>query len=218
LGREGRFRKGLWDLVDKLSAARYSTRDGQINQRIDLIGVDANWKPSQASVVAVANEHPRASWIVPCYGRGIGPSDAPMEEWKPKDGERKGPWWILRPTLGGGRHCVVDTNQAKSFTNARLNVAMGDDGAISLFAPAMVTEHRMIAEHWRAEVPRTQSVAGGRSVEMWSLPPAKPDNHFWDCLVGAVTMASIRGARLAELQSKKRPRARKIRPKASLKV
>ncbi len=218
LGQEARLRKGLWDLVDYLMAMRFKSVDGQIGGRVELLGIDANWKPSATAVLSVANEHPRGSLILPCYGRGLGPADAPMEEWKPKDGERKGPWWILRPTMGGGRHCVVDTNTAKSFSNARLNVAIGDPGSASLFKPELVTEHRMIAEHWRSEIPRTQSVAGGRSVEMWALPPSKPDNHLWDCFVGCVTLASIKGAALAELSTRRHTRARKPRPKLSLKT
>ena len=218
LGLEGKLRKGLWDLVSHLSSRKYSTRDNQISHKIDLIGIDANWKPSRASVLAVADEHPRSAWILPCYGKYIGPESAPIDEWKIKDGERLGAWWILRPRVGGGRSCLVDTNSAKSFTNARLNVAIGDSGALSLYQPALVTEHRMPAEHARAETPKTKSIDGGRSVEIWESPPSKPDNHLWDCLVGCHTLASIKGATLAELAPTKNTRARAARrPKLRLK-
>lgn len=119
-----------------------------------------------------------------------------MSEWRPKPGERKGAFWILRPTVGGGRHLVIDTNTAKTFINSRLNVALGDAGCISLFEPRMRTEHRMIAEHWLAESVDNVSVNGGRSGEVWKLPPSKPDNHFWDTLVGCGVIASVCGAGL----------------------
>ena len=208
-GLEGRIRAGLVDLVDKLSATRYATPDGQLNQRIQLIGIDAAWGPSTKVVQAVAIEHPRANWLVPCFGRGIGPSETPMVDWNPKPGERKGAFWILRPTLGGGRHCVVDTNAAKSFINSRLNVAIGDPGALSLYTPKLTTGHRMIAEHWRAEQVKTLTVEGGRSGEVWKLPPNKPDNHLWDCMVGAGVMASLSGAQLGELRIKRPKQAKR---------
>ena len=128
-GLEGRIRAGLWELIDFLSAARYPVLGTTRNERVDLIGLDAAWGPSTETVRKVALEHPRAAWLVPCFGRGLGPSDAPMSEWKPKDGERKGDMWILRPSEGG-KHLVVDSNAVKSFTNQRLNVAMGDPGSL----------------------------------------------------------------------------------------
>jgi hypothetical protein len=216
-GLEGRIRAGLVDLVDALAAARYSTPDGQQSARVQLIGIDAAWGPSTKVVQAVAIEHPRGPWIVPTFGRGLKPTDAPMSEWSSKPGERKGPFWILRPTLGGGRHAVVDSNAAKSFVNARLNVALGDPGSLSLYRSTLATGHRMIAEHWRAEQVQTISVAGGRSGEVWTLPPAKPDNHLWDCIVGAAVMASLSGAQLGELAVRK-PRNRRYNQRPTTEV
>ncbi len=99
-----------------LSTRKYSTRDGQISHKIDLIGIDANWKPSRASVLAVAGEHPRAAWVLPAYGKYIGPENAAIEDWKTKDGERWAHGGSCVPTVGGGRNVIVDTNSAKSFT------------------------------------------------------------------------------------------------------
>ena len=77
----------------------------------------------------------------------------------------------------------------------------------------------MIAEHWRAEQPKTVSIAGGRSGEIWTLPPSKPDNHLWDCLCGTVALASVRGAKLAELQTRAATRKQAARrPKRTLKI
>ncbi|MGN6547730.1 MAG: terminase gpA endonuclease subunit [Aureliella sp.] len=208
-GLEGRIRSGLFDLVDAISAARYKTPDGQLSQRVQLIGIDAAWGPSTKVVQAVALEHPRSSWIVPTFGRGIKPTDGrQMSEWQAKPGERKGPFWILRPTLGGGRHAIVDTNAAKTFVNSRLNVAIGDPGSLSLYRPSLLTEHRMLAEHWTAETVETVTSSGGRSGEVWELPPAKPDNHLWDCLVGSAVMASLSGAQLGELKIRKANRTK----------
>lgn len=216
-GLEGRLRAGLFDLVDYLTELRFATPDG-LTARCEIIGIDSAWGPSTKVVQAVALEHPRASYLLPTFGRGIKPGENPMSEWKPKPGERKGSNWILRPTQGGGRHLIVDTNASKSFANSRLNVALGDPGCLSLYTPKLKTEHRMISEHLRAEKVETVSINGGRSGEVWKLPPAKPDNHFWDCLVNALVMASIRGASVpdtaivntAKRRSKSRRRRRKL--------
>lgn len=219
-GLEGRVRAGLFDLVDYLSAQRYKTPDGQLSNRVELIGIDAAWGPCTRVAQAVALEHPRAAWLVPTFGRGLKPGDNPMSEWKPKQGERKGPFWILRQTQGGGRHLIVDSNVAKSFTNARLNVALGDPGSLSLYTHMLKTGHRMIAEHLRAEKVEIHSVSGGRSGEVWKLPPAKPDNHLWDCLVGSVVMASLRGASIPDTVTTRprRPTRKSRRRRATLKV
>ena len=208
-GLEGRLRKGLFDLLDYLDGMEFQTPDKQLSQRVQLIGVDAAWGPSTKTVQTVALEHKRRNNILPTFGRGLKPTDNPMSEWKPKAGERKGAWWILRPTLGGGRHLVVDTNTAKSFTNTRWNVSLGDNGSLSIYAPEHQTEHRMLAEQTRAERVATLTVQGGRSGEVWTLPPAKPDNHFWDCEVGCATMANILGAKLVDQPRVKRPAKRK---------
>ena len=48
------------------------------------------------------------------------------------------------------RHVVYDTNWWKSFINARLRVAMGDRGCLSLFGTNAET-HRMLSEHLTSE-------------------------------------------------------------------
>lgn len=195
-GLEARIRAGLFDLVDYISQRTFSD-GGNRSGRVQVIGIDAAWGPCSKIVHSVTVEHPRAAWLMACYGRGLGPTDRPMQDWTAKKGERKGHNWLVRPSEGGGRHCVIDVNYWKSFLHARLNVPLGDSGCFSLYTPELRTEHRMIAEHLRAEEVTTVS-ANGRSVEIWKLPPRKPDNHLADCLTNATVMASICGATLRE--------------------
>lgn len=215
-GLEGRLRAGLMDLLDELTARKYQTRDGNLSNKIRLCGIDAAWGPSTKTVQAVVLEHQHSTRLLATYGRGLKPTDNPMAEWRAKPGEKKGPFWIVRPTLGGGHHCVVDTNAAKSFTNSRLNVAIGDGGSLSLFTPKLATEHRMAVEHIRAENVQTITVSGGRSGEVWTLPPAKPDNHLWDCLVGNAVMGSLCGVQLPDMQAKSRTKRRTKRRRTKL--
>jgi len=116
------------------------------------------------------------------------------------------------------RHVEVDTNFWKSFVHERLATAMGDPGCLSIFGRKTV-QHRLFAEHMTAEY-RVRTEGRGRTVDEWKLPVHKPDNHWFDCVVGCAAAASPRGGerigaavqpqqgrarlRLSELQRQKR--------------
>src|SRR5690606_17600707 len=98
------------------------------------------------------------------------------------------------------RHVLFDTNFWKSFVQARLAVAMGDRGCLSLFGdrPEM---HRLLAEHLTAEY-RVKTEGRGRTVDEWKPRPDQTDNHWLDCLVGSAVAASIQGAVLFGMEAK----------------
>jgi len=68
---------------------------------------------------------------------------------------------------------------------------MGDPGCLSIFG-RKATPHRLFAEHLTAEY-RVRTEGRGRAVDEWKLPAHKPDNHWFDCLVGCAAAASIQG-------------------------
>ncbi|MBN1513726.1 MAG: phage terminase large subunit family protein [Phycisphaerae bacterium] len=90
------------------------------------------------------------------------------------------------------RHVVFDTNFWKSFVYARLAVAMGDRGCLSLFGDR-ADQHRLLAEHLTAEY-RVKTEGRGRTVHEWKIRPERGDNHWLDGLVGCAVAASIQGA------------------------
>ena len=90
------------------------------------------------------------------------------------------------------RHVVFDTNWWKSFVHARLAVAMGDRGGLSLFGSKSET-HRLFAEYVTAEY-FVKTEGRGRTVDEWKIRPEQSDNHWLDCLVGSAVAASIQGA------------------------
>jgi hypothetical protein len=120
-----------------------------------------------------------------------------MSEYTRHRGDLMGDQWMV-PALQGRRgvcYVVFDTNYWKSFVHARLRVALGDRGCLSLFGND-ASRHRLLAEHATAEYPVT--VQGrGRTVDEWKLRLGVADNHWWDCLVGCAVAASIQGCRLA---------------------
>jgi len=117
----------------------------------------------------------------------------PFSEYKRRPGDRVGLNWRI-PNVHGKRairHVVFDTNWWKSFVNARLRVAMGDRGCLSIFGTNAET-HRMLGEHLISEY-FIKTEARSRSVNEWKQRPEQPDNHWFDCLVGSAVAASMQG-------------------------
>jgi hypothetical protein len=199
MGREGRVRAGLMELTKWLAGERWFMPDNSTSLALSRLMIDAAWGYSTRTVQAVCLEAPHKALLLPSFGVGIHADDAPMDRWKPKPGEIRGLNWRVKPSEGGGVHATLDTNYWKNFVHARLGVATGDAGALSLFAPEQLTTHRMIAEHCRAET-RSESATKERVLQVWKLPDNKPDNHFYDCLCGSFAAAAIEGASLSELR------------------
>jgi len=128
----------------------------------------------------------------------MGASRVPFTECKRERSDRVAHHWRILSVQGrrAVRHVVVDTNYWKSFVHARLNVAMGDKGRLSLFGRS-TQEHRMFAEHLTAEY-RVRTEGRGRALDEWKVRAGKPDNHWLDCLVGCAVAASVQGAALLE--------------------
>ncbi len=79
--------------------------------------------------------------------------------------------------------------------HARLATAPGDRGCLTLYG-GKPEEHRLFAEHPEGSGPRRGSQRRdmeGRSIPVRRerLKPAKPDNRWFDCLVGCAVGASM---------------------------
>jgi len=84
---------------------------------------------------------------------------------------------------------------------------MGDPGCLSLFGRDTAA-HQLIAEHITAETCVKVS-AQGRVVDEWKWKESRPDNHWFDCLVGCAVAANLAGASLPGIiQVRKRKRER----------
>jgi len=75
----------------------------------------------------------------------------------------------------------------KSFVQERLATPMGNPGCPSIFGRKAV-RHCLLAEHLTAEY-RIRSEGHGLTVDEWKLPAHRPDNHWFDCLVGCAAAA-----------------------------
>jgi len=194
-GPEGAIYSGLERLCARTLGREWRRDDGAA-VRIDRCLVDANWGESTDVVHQFCRQSSFAGILMPSHGIGITASRVPMGEYKRKRGDRLGLNWRI-PSVRGKRsvrHLVYDTNYWKSFLHARLAVAMGDPGCVSLFGRDP-KGHRMLADHLTAEFP-VRTEGRGRTLQEWRLRQPGLDNHWLDCAVGAAVAASMCGASL----------------------
>ena len=131
--------------------------------------------------------------VMPSHGRFVGASSMPFSEYKRKPGDRVGHNWRI-PNVQGKRavrHVVFDTNYWKSFVHARLAVAMGDRGCLSLFGD-QPDQHRLFAEHLTAEY-RVKTEGRGRTVDEWKLRPEQWTTTGWTAWSAAPWRRRSRG-------------------------
>jgi phage terminase large subunit GpA-like protein len=191
-GLEGSIYAGLESLTSKLLDREWQRDDGAA-MRIGRCLIDANWGQSTDVVYQFCRQSKHAAVIMPSHGRFVGASSQPFSEYRRRPGDRVGLNWRV-PNVNGKRairHVLYDTNWWKSFINARLRVAMGDRGALSIFGNSPES-HRMLSEHLTSEY-FVKTEGRGRSVDEWKQRPEQPDNHWFDCLVGSAVAASMQG-------------------------
>ncbi len=199
-GLEGTIYAGLAALTSQLVGREWPRDDGAM-LRIERCLVDANWGSSTDVVYQFCRQSAQAGIVMPSHGRFVGASSQPFSEYKRRAGDRVGHNWRI-PNVQGKRavrHIVFDTNYWKSFIQARLAVAMGDRGCLSLFGNA-AEQHRLLAEHLTAEY-RVRTEGRGRTVDEWKARPQRGDNHWLDCLVGCAVAASLQGVVLQGTES-----------------
>jgi Terminase large subunit gpA, endonuclease domain len=192
-GMEGSIFAGLDSLTHAFLSREWQRDDGAM-LRIDRCLIDANWGSSTDVIYQFCRQSSFAGTVMPSHGRFVGASSQPFSEYKRRPGDRVGHNWRI-PNVAGKRavrHVVFDTNYWKSFVHARLAVAMGDGGCLSLFGDKP-EQHRLLADHLTAEY-RVKTEGRGRTVDEWKMRPERADNHWFDCLVGSAVAASIQGA------------------------
>jgi hypothetical protein len=152
--------------------------------------IDAGWNTDL--VHQFVRQHPLASLLSPSMGYGIGAGATPMMSWVRKPGEKRGNNWVIRPSTGGGRgrQVLFDANHWKTFVAQRLMTPPGGVGGMSLFGGAR--DHDLFVDHLLAEY-RVETEGRGRKVQEWKVRPERPDNHWWDALVGCAVAASVQG-------------------------
>jgi hypothetical protein len=204
---------GLDALVGDLMARDWRRGDGAV-LKPERILVDANWGESTDVVYQFCRQSPHAAVLMPSHGRGIGATSRPLNDYKPKAGDRVGQQWRMPAVKGrrSVRYVIFDANAWKSFMHSRLRAGRGARGCWSLFAPVGPDDHKLLADHLTAEQP-VDVEAKGRKVVEWKVRPGRPDNHWFDGLVGCGVAASIQGASLKEVahRAPAKPAGKRVR-------
>ncbi|MEX0715970.1 MAG: terminase gpA endonuclease subunit, partial [Planctomycetaceae bacterium] len=203
-GLEGSIYAGLESLAGELLSREWKRDDGAA-LRIERCLIDANWGHSTDVVYQFCRQSSHSAVLLPSHGRFVGASSVPFADYRRKPGDRIGLNWRIPGVRGQRaiRHALFDTNFWKSFAHARLAVAMGDRGCLSLWGRE-ADRHRLFAEHVTAEY-FVKTEGRGRTVDEWKQRPEQPDNHWLDCLVGCAVAASIQGANLDAMGTPARP-------------
>jgi hypothetical protein len=191
-GVEGAMHAGLEQLAGELVQREWPVAGGGGVIRVERLLIDAGYLPGVVEGVC----HKLGAVAMPSKGVGIRAGNKPMSTYRRKPGERHGHHWYV-PNVSRTselRHALIDTNYWKSFIHARFATAPGDPGALTLFGKSPA-EHRLLADHVAASETWTRTEGHGRLVQEWTIRPSKPDNHWFDCLVGSAVAASMCGVR-----------------------
>lgn len=182
--------QGLSDLIDHLFTRDWKREDGGM-QSLERVLVD--WSDgNMADVVArVCRTHKFKANVMPAAGKGIGPGELPMLQYKTRPGEQAGHHWIL--TRKNGSHSLlVDTNYWKTRTADALTCLPTLKGAVRLYGDEN-TDHRMTADHYSSEkAERMTHDRSGRVGYVWKKKPNR-ENHRFDNLYNCLAAASTLG-------------------------
>lgn len=207
-GTEGSITAGLDRLAERLLGREFERHSGGFLP-VERLFVDANWQTETVHAWARASAH--SARILPTRGRFYGASSKPIHERTRKRGDRHGPGWFI-PAPGNRRatrELVFDSNYWKTFLWARLMVAKGDPGSLTLPGSASdAKSHRMLAENLTAEERQRVTASSGRTVDEWKILRGR-DNHFLDAAVLGCVGASVEGATLLEGETRDEPRKRR---------
>lgn len=200
-GIEGSIHAGITALLHHLMGVEWAREDGA-KLRIDQCLVDSGYQAE--TVYSACRASPFAASVYPSKGQPLSARSLPINEWAKKAGERFGNNHVVSPTGRGRMLAKFDANYWKTFIRSRLQTAIGDPGALTFWGKNP-EEHKTIAAHCKAEY-SVRTEGRGRQIDEWQIRPEKPDNHWWDCLVGCAVGASIAGVKAPGYADSPKPR------------
>ena len=178
----------IGDLVAALMSREWRLTDGrEVTARAAL--VDSGWQPD--AVAAALKSTPWRAIVLPSRGRGIGPAEKPISEYRKGIGDKIGwHYYIKKPMPRAPRELCIDTYFFKSMIRDAIFCPAQAPDALR-FCGDKPYEHDMLFSHLTAE--RYTPTAGrGRIVDIWRNPP-HAENHFFDCLTACYAAAAWAG-------------------------
>jgi hypothetical protein len=193
MGTDGAIQAGLERLVSEFLAKDWKRTGGGL-MKIDRLLVDSGFKPG---LVAAVKHKVGGSPMMLSKGVGIKAGRKPMSSYARRPGEIHGHFWNIPNVSRTAEfpHVQVDVNYWKTFVHSGLATAAGDRGSLSLFG-RKPKDHELFAEHVAHAEVWVETQGHGRVVHEWSQRPSRPDNHWFDCLVGCAAAASMCGVKV----------------------
>lgn len=190
---DGRVQLGL-EVLFKDLLERSFQRESDVGldasaKSIDRVLVDVGWKPEVVEN-AIRRTDPRR--VIPSRGAFVGAKSKPFATWARKTGRVFG-WHIIeeRTAKASLRSFLFDANYWKTRVHESLALQPGERGSLSIFGSA-APPLRLFSEHLSAETAKLVEY-GTNKVTEWSPNVNRPDNHFFDALVGTLVAASSLG-------------------------
>lgn len=187
-------RAGLRDLVAKLLTTPIPREDG-VDLTPEIVLIDCQDGTLVDHLYEFIRTSPHARHLRPAHGKGIGPAQMAMPDYKTTEGEILGEHWLYgKKQKRLVRALTIDTNWWKSEVHRRLKMPLGANGSIEINGNSH--GNRMFADHVCSEESDVQSSERtGRSVRVWKLKPGETENHHFDNLVGLCVAASVLGCK-----------------------
>jgi hypothetical protein len=184
-------RAALDACLNGLFGRKWSREDG-LEIPIAAAAIDSGWGQMSQVVYDFAKSTPHKSSVFASKGKGIGPANKPLSEYRRNPGALIGEGWLLDrlDTSPGQRLFTIDTNHWKTRVHRALLSPIGSTGALTFWG-ADAHRHEQIADHLTSEAP-IETFGQGRRVDVWKTL-ARSDNHLFDCIVGCYALAAMRG-------------------------
>jgi hypothetical protein len=186
------------ELIQELSLRRFYREDG-LEMQISKILVDCNYQGP--TVIKACTETPFRHLVTPATGFAVSATDTPFALRPRKSGEIKGHEWIQKPKPDTPSVIYVQVNvNAWKETLHRFFRTTAGPGSLA-FWKDHPNRFRMAAEHCNAEIANWVAVKE-RKVAEFKERPSRPDNHFFDTLVGALVGLSMLGCAVPGAQDR----------------
>ena len=198
-GVEGGILAGLESLSQQLLGKQW-LREDQAVLHIGKCFVDAHYKTE--IVKSFCRRSPHAAVLMPSHGWYVGAKQTPFSQYRHEPGARNGYYWRIPAPKGSDIHILMDVNHWKSHIHSSFSIALGDTGSLSFWGDDPL-EHRLIADHLTAEIPK-RVTCGKVEKDEWQARAGRPDNHWLDCLVGCAAAASLLGVAVPGIEPPKR--------------
>jgi hypothetical protein len=200
---------GMQTLTDTILGASF-VREDRAEMHVGQLLIDAKWGEKNRLVKQFCRRHSQAGTrLMAAQGYGVGPAQKDFSEYRPEQGTRTGFGWRIAPPTDGDRWVTIDTNMMKTFVAARLSLPLGTIGGIDLFGMDP-HEHSLFADHCVSEAPVEMTAKRGigqmRTKEVWEWLLPHNDNHWWDCLCGCATAASMLGCQVPGQEGREKKR------------